>query len=193
MRAGQLVVATPALLDPHFARTVVLLLQVSDEDGAVGVVLNRPTGTSLDDVLPGWSELAASPPAVFSGGPVEPAAAICLGRARSSSSAAPSGQERAAFSALDGLPGGAVGTVDLEASPGDLVATVAQVRVFAGYAGWTSGQLEAEVAEGAWWVLEMLPADAFDDGPEQLWQRVLRRQGPPVAFAATYPEDPTLN
>jgi putative transcriptional regulator len=190
MRTGQLLVATPTLLDPHFVRTVVLILQADADEGAVGVVLNRPSGTAVEEVLPGWADLAASPPLVFSGGPVEPAAAICLGRAASS------GRRpgcTAAFAALDGDPGGAVGTVDLAAAPGDLAGDVTQVRVFAGYAGWTSGQLEAEVAEGAWWVLDSLPADAFDSGPELLWQRVLRRQGPPVAFAATFPDDPTLN
>jgi putative transcriptional regulator len=70
---------------------------------------------------------------------------------------------------------------------------VSEVRVFAGYAGWSPGQLEAEVEEGAWWVLEALPADAFTARPEQLWSQVLRRQGAPLAFAAGYPADPSLN
>jgi putative transcriptional regulator len=70
---------------------------------------------------------------------------------------------------------------------------VSEVRVFAGYAGWGVGQLEAEVAEGSWWVLDALPSDAFTGRPEALWPTVLRRQGPPLAFAAGYPEDPTLN
>ena len=73
------------------------------------------------------------------------------------------------------------------------VQVVDGVRLYAGYAGWSAGQLEAEVAEGAWWVLDALPVDAFDAAPEHLWGRVLRRQGPPLAFAASYPEDPTLN
>ena len=68
-----------------------------------------------------------------------------------------------------------------------------EVRLFAGYAGWSPGQLEAEIGEGSWWVLDSLPADAFDDRPDRLWKQVLLRQGPPIAFAATYPADPTLN
>ena len=187
MRAGQLVVATPQLDDPNFARTVVLLLQADEEDGALGLVLNRPTGTGVDEVLPDWAALTAAPGVVFTGGPVQPQAAICLGHRRVG------GPELASYAELEGVPGGAVGTVDLDAAPEDLARAVGEVRVFAGYAGWSPGQLEAEVEEGAWWVLDSLPADPFDPRPDELWQRVLRRQGPPIAFAASYPPDPTLN
>ena len=187
MRAGQLVVATPQLGDPNFARTVVLLLQADEEDGALGLVLNRPTGTDVAEVLPDWAPLAGAPPVVFTGGPVQPQAAICLGRRRLGGSAV------AAYAELEGVPGGSVGTVDLEVEPEQLVGAVSAVRLFAGYAGWSPGQLEAEVDEGAWWVLDALPADAFDSSPEHLWERVLKRQGPPIAFAASYPADPTLN
>ena len=187
MRAGQLVVATPLLGDPNFARTVVLLLQVDEDDGALGLVLNRPTGTGVDEVLPDWVELAAEPPVVFAGGPVQPQAAICLGRGRLG------GRPSGAFAVLEGVPGASLGTVDLDSTPGALRSTVERVRVYAGYAGWSAGQLEAEVEEGAWFVVDALPADAFSGAPEELWKAVLRRQGPPVAFAASYPEDPTLN
>lgn len=187
MRAGQLVVATPQLGDPNFARTVVLLLQADEEDGALGLVLNRPTGTGVGEVLPDWAPLAAAPGVVFTGGPMQPNAAICLGHGL------PGGRQVGAYSVLEGVPGTSLGTVDLDAAPDDLVPSVSEVRLFAGYAGWTAGQLEAEVEEGAWWVLDALPADAFSADPEQLWERVLRRQGPPIAFAASYPPDPTLN
>ena len=79
---GRLAVATPLLTDPNFDRTVVLLLQSDDEDGALGLVLNRPTGTEVGEVLEAWGDLAGPPPVVFTGGPVQPNAAICLGRAR---------------------------------------------------------------------------------------------------------------
>jgi len=185
VRAGQLVVATPELLDPSFTRTVVLLLQVDEDDGALGLVLNRPSGTDVHEVLPGWAALSAGPPVVFTGGPVQPSGAICLGRGR------PGGPLVAAFAELEGVH--AVGTVDLEALPEALEASVCEVRLFAGYAGWSPGQLEAEVEDGAWWVVDSLPADAFDSRPERLWQQVLLRQGPPLAFAASYPADPSLN
>ena len=187
MRAGQLVVATPQLEDPNFARAVVLLLQADEDDGALGLVLNRATGTGVAEVLPDWVPLSAEPSVVFSGGPVQPQAAVCLGHRRVG------GPAVAAYAELEGVPGGSVGTVDLDAPPEHLAQAVREVRLFAGYAGWSPGQLEAEVEEGAWWVLDSLPADAFDPQPEHLWSRVLRRQGPPIAFAASYPPDPTLN
>lgn len=182
---GALVVATPQLADPNFARTVVLLLQADAEDGALGVVLNRPSGTALGEVLPDWVPLAAEPDVVFVGGPVSPQAAICLGRARLG------GALVAAFAPVEGLP--VLGTVDLDAEPEAVLPAVEQVRLFAGYAGWSPGQLEAEVQEGAWFVLAGLPDDAVAGQPERLWADVLRRQGPPVAFAAGYPADPTQN
>ncbi len=187
MRAGQLVVATPVLQDPNFARAVVLLLQADEQDGALGLVVNRPSGTGVDEVLPEWAPLSASPPVVFTGGPVQPQAALCLGHRRLG------GPLVAAYAELEGVPGGSVGTVDLDAEPSDLLPSVDRIRLFAGYSGWSPGQLEAEVEEGAWWVFDALPDDAFDVHPEQLWAHVLRRQGPPIAFAASYPPDPTLN
>ncbi len=187
MRAGQLVVATPVLADPNFARTVVLLLQADDEDGALGLVLNRPSGTDVGEVLPDWAPLAAGPGVVFTGGPVQPQSAVCLGHRRLG------GPLAAAYAEVEGVPGGSIGTVDLDATPGDLAPVVDGVRLFAGYAGWSAGQLEAEVGQGDWWVIDALPTDAFDGEPEHLWGRVLRRQGPPLAFAASYPQDPTLN
>ncbi len=185
MQAGQLVVATPLLQDPNFARTVVLLLQADAEDGALGVVLNRPTGTGLGEVLADWEPLAGEPALVFTGGPMQPNAAICLGRTRVG------GVSIGAYSPVENAP--TVGTVDLDATPEELRRAVSEVRVFAGYAGWESGQLEAEVEEGAWWVLEALPSDPFSSQPGKLWEAVVRRQGPPVSFAALYPPDPTLN
>jgi putative transcriptional regulator len=184
---GRLLDATPQLLDPNFARTVVLLLQHDDEDGALGLVLNRPSETEVGEVLDEWHPLAAAPGVVFGGGPVQPNAAICLGHGR------PGAPPVASYSVLEGSPGTAFGTVDLDAEPSDVMTAVSEVRLFAGYAGWSAGQLEDEVAEGSWWVLDALPSDAFTGRPDQLWASVLRRQGPPLAFAAGFPADPTLN
>lgn len=187
MRAGQLVVATPALRDPNFARTVVVLLQAGSDDGALGLVLNRPSGTELADVLPGWGGLAAAPALVFQGGPVQTSAAIGLARPRPDLAAPPW------WAPLPVSPGPALGTVDLGALPDDVGPSVERVRVFAGYTGWGSGQLQEEIEQGAWWVLDALPADVFPDQPELLWRQVLRRQGAPLAFATTFPDDPALN
>ncbi|MCW2598800.1 MAG: protein YqgE [Frankiales bacterium] len=184
---GRLLVATPSLdgggLDEAvFSRTVVQILQHSEEDGALGVVLNRPTGTDLADVLPGWGLLAPDPVVVFEGGPVQQTAAICLGRLTAAATDDPS------YVMVEGAPW--LGTVDLDVDAAD---ALEEVRVFAGYAGWSPGQLEAEVEEGAWWVLDALPGDCFTSEPELLWRQVLRRQGLPLSLAASYPPDPMMN
>jgi putative transcriptional regulator len=178
---GRLLVSTPGLGDPNFDRSVVLLLE-HDADGALGVILNRPSATPLGEVLPAWSDLASEPPVVFAGGPVDSTAAICLGSTR------------------PGAVNGAVqpvtptlGVVDLDGDPALLAADVAYVRVYAGYAGWGGGQLDSEVEAGGWFVVDCLPSDPFTASPLTLWRAVLRRQGGRLALASTYPGDPSHN
>jgi len=180
--SGHLLVATPLLVEDPFRRTVVQLLQHDDEDGALGVVVNRPSHTPLSEVLPGWELLAGEEATIFVGGPVQQSAAICLAALRTGAPADPS------YAEVPGAPW--LGTVDLDLEPGE---AVERVRVFAGYAGWSAGQLEAEVEEGAWWVVDALPQDCFSPEPRGLWRQVLLRQGMPLALVASYPEDPSLN
>jgi len=179
---GHLLVATPGLRDPNFERTVVLLV-AHEDGGALGVVLNRATEVPVAEVLSGWGGLASEPSVVFEGGPVQPEAAICLARSKSAA-----GDTRG-FSRVDGT----VGTVDLSGDPDTLREELAEVRVFAGYAGWSPGQLEEEIASGSWFTFKALPSDAFTDRPDDLWSMVLRRQGGMYAAVAIYPSDPTLN
>ncbi|MFN2608968.1 MAG: YqgE/AlgH family protein [Acidimicrobiales bacterium] len=177
---GRLLVASPAMRDPNFERTVVLVLEHGD-DGALGVVLNRPSGTDLFEALPRWDALAAAPHVVFVGGPVAPSAAICLGR--------PGGGGHEGCQPLfDGLC-----SVDLERDPAELARPPAHIRVFAGYAGWGPGQVEGEVEAGAWYVLDALPGDALSPQPTDLWAAVLRRQGGTLALLVNFPADPTMN
>ena len=178
---GRLLVANPLLPDSNFDRTVVLVLARTD-DGALGVVLNRATETALADALPAWVPLAAGPEVVFSGGPVSTDAVICLVRAEAVG-------ERAGWSQV--TP--SLATVDLGLDPADVVGRCDGLRVFAGYAGWGPGQLEAEIEAGAWWVLDGQPADAFTDDPGALWGAVLRRQGGSLRLVAGYPDDPSTN
>ncbi|MGI8775965.1 MAG: YqgE/AlgH family protein [Acidimicrobiales bacterium] len=175
---GRLLVAAPALRDPNFERTVVLVVAHGDE-GAVGVVLNRPSDSDVSDILPTWHGLATPPPVVFFGGPVALTGVICLGRS-DQPEVRPGWQPL--FSGL--------GTVDLEADPDE---ALTGVRVFAGHAGWSPTQLEAEVGEGAWFVLDALPGDAFVPVPENLWSTVLHRQGGALARVANFPTDPAMN
>jgi putative transcriptional regulator len=193
--------------DPNFHRTVVLLLAHQD-DGALGVVLNRPSDLDVDSPLPRWDRLVAEPAVVFVGGPVAPGAAICLARVPDPPTdmgdlGGMGGMGRGAGDGLDagdlaGLGGwvpliGELGTLDLERDPDDLAITVDAIRVFAGYAGWGPGQLEGEIEAGGWFVVPAEPADALSGDPDQLWKRVLRRQGGRLALVAAYPNDPSLN
>ncbi len=175
MTAGTLLVASPLLVDPNFYKTVVFILQ-HDLEGAVGVVLNRPSEEAVESHLPEWARRLEDPPVVFVGGPVDPAVAI--GVVRSDRPAEPT--------ALLG-----VGMVDLGSDPA--AGTPGPVRVFSGYAGWGPGQVEAELEEGAWLVLEAEPDDVFTQNPAELWSIVLRRQGGKVAMLATFPLDPSMN
>ena len=185
--AGRLLVATPVLSDPNFRRTVVLVVEHEEEQGTLGVVLNRPTQVPVDQVLEPWMDLATSPSVVFSGGPVAPNSALALAHV-------PGTDEPVGWHPLDGSPAVArLGLVDLDAPPGLLAPAVASLRVYAGYAGWSAGQLEAEISEGAWYVLPAEQGDAFCAEPERLWPAVLRRQGGELAYVATYPDDPSLN
>jgi putative transcriptional regulator len=179
---GQLLVATPLLEDPHFRRTVVLLLDHGDE-GALGVVLNRPTDVPVGEVLGSWEDVVVGPPVLWYGGPVANDSALALATPR------PGATEPAGFRPV----GAGLGLVDLDEDPQLVRTDLSAIRVYAGYAGWGAGQLEDEVAEGAWYVVDALPGDPFTDVPDALWRQVLRRQGGDLAFVATYPDDPEMN
>lgn len=178
---GHLLVATPALTDPNFERSVVLLLD-HDDDGTTGVVVNRPTTVHVGDILPSWSRLASTPGVIFQGGPV--ALDSALGLAVVPGTGDPLGWRRVF---------GGLGWVDLDAPPEVLAAEVGPLRIFAGYSGWGPGQLEQELVHGAWYVVDSEPGDAFSDTPDRLWRAVLRRQRSSLALVATYPDDPSMN
>jgi putative transcriptional regulator len=179
---GSLLVATPALRDPSFERSVVLMV-AHEPGGAMGVVINRATEVPVSEVLGDWGGLAHHPSVLFEGGPVQPDSAICVARAR------PGAEPLTGFQPFFG----GLGTVDLETEPAQLRDCFDGVRVFAGYAGWSPGQLETEIDAGSWFTFEALPGDPFMASPDDLWSLVLRRQGGLIAAVASYPPDPTLN
>jgi putative transcriptional regulator len=181
-RAGMLLVATPQLLDPNFADTVVLLLDV-DEQGALGVVLNRPTPVAVSEVLAGWGDVVAEPEVLFQGGPVSTEGALAVGWLRDLDDVPVGFRE-----VVDGL-----GVVDLD-TPVELVdGSLSGMRIFAGYAGWGAEQLDGEIEEGSWYVVPALALDVFRDDPTGLWRDVMRRQPGELAWHSTRPVDATLN
>ncbi len=179
---GRLLVATPLIEEGVFERSVVLVLH-HDDEGAQGVVLNRPLDAEVEDVLPGWEEHLSRPQAIFQGGPVQLDSALGLvtipGDVRG-----PAGVMRLF---------GSMGLVNLDTPPLLLAPEIAGMRIFAGYSGWSPGQLDEEIAGGSWYVVDAEPLDAFTDTPAGLWRQVLRRQIGPLSWVAFYPEDPTRN
>jgi putative transcriptional regulator len=172
---GRLIVASPVLEDPNFRRSVVLMIEHGPE-GAIGVVLNRPTDVSARGALPDFSDALPESSRIHLGGPVEPDSFILL-----ADFAAP--DEAAAITFAS------VGVVDPERP----APTMHAVRAFGGYAGWSAGQLEDELAEEAWIEADAQPGDVFTDEPDRLWSRVLDRKGGSYRLVARMPEDPSLN
>ena len=179
---GRLLVATPLLEEPTFRRAVVLLLDHGD-DGALGIVVNRPLGVDVSTVLPAWQPHVTGPGRLFQGGPVALDSALGV-VAVPGDDEEPVGVRRII---------GSLGLIDLDTPPEVVAGGVAGLRIFAGYAGWSPGQLEGEIREGSWYVVDAESRDAFTDRPETLWREVLRRQRGDLAFVSTYPDDPGRN
>lgn len=181
---GTLLVAAPGLTDPNFARTVVYVIEHRPQ-GSLGVVLNRPGPADVRDVLPAWAPLASEPRSLYVGGPVDNGTALCLAALRT-------GQTGGGLHGLSPVRG-PVQLVDLDSDPAPLAPRLRGLRVFSGYAGWDAGQLAGEISRGDWFVVAALPDDVVAAGSEVHWERVLRRQGLPLALLATYPLDPAHN
>ena len=175
---GQLLIASPGLLDPNFRRTVVLVTE-HNEEGAAGLVLNRPSPTEVSEVVPQLEPLVEDGEQVWVGGPVQPNAVLVLGEFLDPDDAAVPLFGSLGFPSLD--------------EPDEVVPMTTRRRVFAGYAGWGSGQLEDELSREDWIVEPALPDDAFTDAPEELWRDVLRRKGGIYELVARIPEDPSVN
>lgn len=182
--AGRLLVAAPAMSDPNFARTVVFLLD-HDEEGTLGVVLNRPSHVPVGAVLPSWDGRTTGTDVLFDGGPVAEDSALAIALLDGPADGPePDGFRRVA---------GPYGLLDLDLDPDVADPALVAVRIFAGYAGWAEGQLADEIARGDWYVVDGGSDDVFATSPDDLWHRVLRRQPGDLAFLATPSVDPSLN
>jgi putative transcriptional regulator len=182
---GRLLIATPPLEDPNFDRTVIYVLEHHDE-GALGLVLNRPSPEELGDALRAWTAMQSDPSTVFVGGPVEPDALIAIARMRDAAGATADPEHLAPLN-------GDLASADLAADPDDVRPAISALRVFRGYAGWGPGQLEGEIESGAWLVLDPEPTDLFTEEPDELWRTVLRRQPGRLSWLATAPDDLNAN
>jgi putative transcriptional regulator len=175
---GQLLVASPGLFDPNFRRTVVLVTE-HNEEGAAGLVLNRPTEAEVSEVVPQLESLVDDGELIFMGGPVQPNGVLVLGEFLDPADAA--------------VPlFGSLGFPSLE-TPEEVVPLTTRRRIFAGYAGWGSGQLEDELAREDWILEQAQNDDAFTETPDELWADVLRRKGGIYELVARMPDDPSVN
>lgn len=171
----------PDLGDANFDRTVVYMVE-HDEDGALGVVLNRPSETLVAEHLPNLALPVISPAVFFVGGPVSIGGLLALGR-----------RAVDAEPAHTSMLSGPIGIIDPEALVSGDVEGIDAVRLFTGYSGWAAGQLDAEVASGAWHVVDAMVDDVLCADPDGLWRSVMRRQGGRAASQGLYPEDPSVN
>jgi putative transcriptional regulator len=175
---GNLLIASPSLLDPNFRRTVVLITEHT-EDGAAGLVINRPSPSPVSDLVPQLEVLVDDGEQVWVGGPVEPDAVLVLGEFVDVDEAAVPLFGSLGFPALD--------------DPEEVMPVTTRRRVFAGYAGWEAGQLEVELERDDWILEPALADDPFTDAPDELWADVLRRKGGIYELVARMPEDPSVN
>jgi putative transcriptional regulator len=176
---GQLLIAGPGLLDPNFWRTVVLMVEHND-DGALGLVLNRPSETTVGEAVPELGELVDLDQRLFIGGPVQPSAVIILAQFEDPADAA--------LIAFDDI-----GVLASEASADHPSARVRRGRAFVGHSGWGPGQLDSEIERGDWILESASREDAFADSPIELWPAVLTRKGGSYALLARMPADPSVN
>jgi putative transcriptional regulator len=176
---GQLLIAGPPLLDPNFWRTVLLVVEHNDE-GALGLVLNRPSETTVGDAVTELSELVDADEPLFIGGPVQPSSVIVVAHFED--------PDDAALLAFDD-----VGVLGTGSSPDELTIGVREARAYVGHAGWGPGQLDSELERGDWIVEPARESDVFCDQPRELWSEVLIRKGGSYALVARMPPDPSLN
>ena len=175
---GKLLIASPTLVDPNFARSVVLMTEHNDE-GAMGIVLNRPSETPARDLLPALEDVAGEDP-LFIGGPVQPQAVVLLAEFADPAAAAWIVVADVGLAAAD---------TDLD----ELAPAVRRGRFYAGYSGWGAGQLEAELELDSWIVEAPMPSELFPDDPGTLWHDVLERKGGQYTLISRMPLDPSMN
>lgn len=176
---GQLLLASPALSDPNFARTVVLI-GVHNKEGAMGVVLNRPSEVTVADAAPQLEPAIDLEQPVYIGGPVQPTSIVFLAEFLDPTPAGLLVLGRIGFPAPE---------IDME----ELTRATSRGRVFAGYAGWGEGQLDAELEQGDWILDAAQPQDVFSEDPTSLWSQVLTRKGGSYALLARMPTDVSVN
>ncbi|WOP17861.1 YqgE/AlgH family protein [Raineyella sp. LH-20] len=182
-RRGDLLVSTVDVRDGGVFEQSVIFLVDADDDGALGVVLNKRADLALERVLPDWAEVVSVPRVLYQGGPVLPEGAVCLASVKDPEEEPPGWRPVV----------GRIGLLHLDTPVELVVDTYDDIRIFVGYAGWSPWQLETEIGRGLWYVVPAAYTDVFGHAPWTLWREVLHRQGGDLALYATWTETPHLN
>lgn len=182
---GTLLAAAPDLQDPNFTHTVVLMC-AHNEQGAHGLVINRPAPLTIQKLLPQHDKLGLSTFPVHAGGPVGLDTLQIVHRVP--------GEIPGGYELGDGVYlGGELDALARYLTEHDEKDAATRVRMILGYAGWGQGQLEVELAGGSWLPVRMDPDWVFDHEPELVWRKVLRALGPHAADLKDLPPDVTWN
>ncbi len=158
---GNLLIADPDLIDPNFFHAVVLILE-HDEEGALGLVLNRPTCVSAAQMVPEWKSRVSNPMNIFQGGPIPSKMLIGLADVTNNT------EIDTWKPILD-----SAGIMSVEEKPPISDPGISALRLYSGYSGWTAGQLDSEINTGSWFTVPAGPADLFESNPADLWFRLL--------------------
>lgn len=175
---GQLLISSGGLYDPNFRHTVVLIGE-HNEDGALGVVINRVLEVSVKEAVPVLADLVSPGDPLYQGGPVQPTSPVLLAELSQ-----PELADLHVFGSIGFLSG---------EIPVGISRSILRARVYAGYSGWAPGQLEAEMEADSWIVDPAREEDVFTDNPDLLWSRVLQRKGPEYRQMSRMPFDPSMN
>jgi len=177
---GQLLLDSGVLRGSFFQRTVVLICQ-HDAEGAFGLVLNRATGSNVGEMIVADLPDPIKGCPLYLGGPVQPSALSFL-------------HSDAFVPDSNVLPNLSLGhSLDALMELGESFSATKKLRLFAGYAGWSPGQLEEEIKRKAWLTHPASLELVFDASPAQLWQDILHQKGWKYKLLSQMPEDPSLN
>lgn len=171
LAVGSILVASGNLADPNFAQSVVLIVEHDEDQGSLGVIINRRTDIPMTRIFPDIKTAPLDP--VFMGGPVAITAVQALLRL-------PAAKDQVKHVSGDLYASGSKDVI--ESSVRSRIAP-SKFRIYVGYAGWAPGQLEAEIGLGAWSVLASRPALVFDRDPDSLWSRLTKESHMQVAKA----------
>lgn len=181
LKPGDVLISEPFLPDPNFSRSVVLITEFNEKDGAFGFIVNKPTELELSDVIDSFSHDGY----IFHvGGPVNPETLFFLIGDTTLIPDARKVRNDLSWSGNFDEVRGLIGLGKIE--PKD-------IKFFGGYAGWSPGQLEDEIKEKSWIIGKLSNQDILNGNPKEIWKKSLQHLGQQFSIMSTFPENPNMN